>query len=452
MAIRAGSKGGADPTGRGRKPRALPTPIPQRNRNRPVENPYPEKQEFRVGTFRVIEEKDDYLICRGFDPNAKVPFSQITPAAERTIKVAKPPLLQRTPWDLQEVSIHGITYNYEYSDDEFGVRTVRWTDESGNDQELEQKIDTPYFTDDLIMAEEVSMNPVVSGMEIYGTKAKDENGALLTWVDKNASGRHWQPPTFFDDARLPIGDRFLEKFADNTDIEDHKMDRGNGWEYRTGAPGDLTVFPGWCNHSAPGENAHVITYPDPSPGRLGGTTTVSGTSLSMTVTMGWATGDGAEVHIFMFFRVHDNDNLHFVQLTVRGSERRAVLVLYKVEGGITQQVQSKRTNWSASFGSVATLWLIDDGASVDYGVNLYNGGQVDYAPTGSEAEDILAALEWWQSPDNWPLNYIVDRFAIGEASGTQGVGFGARNFAGDYHAGTQFWCFTAGFGSLVPAA
>jgi len=152
---------------------------------RPIEPPFPEKPEFRLGIYTLIEEKDDYLLCKGFDPNAT--WGQYTPAVRKTIKVAKPPLLQRTALDGETVEIGGIDYTYEYSDDELGVRTASWTEYSVA-QEEEQRINTPYFVDDLIVAVEIRENAGLDGLDV-----DSEEGGRLSWVDINASGRHWKP-------------------------------------------------------------------------------------------------------------------------------------------------------------------------------------------------------------------------------------------------------------------
>lgn len=193
MGIRTGSgRGGGGPAGRGGINAGGGSGAPKgrgqaRKPFRPTENTFPEKKEFRLGHYRVIEEKDDYVICTGFDPNAKDPFSKITPDSPRTIKVAKPPLLQRTRWEAEPVTIDGVEYTYEYSNEEFGVRTARWTNESGDQQEEEQRIDLPYLVDDLLIAVEIRKSGAVDGMEVA-----DEEGARLTWIDLNASGRHWK--------------------------------------------------------------------------------------------------------------------------------------------------------------------------------------------------------------------------------------------------------------------
>lgn len=159
----------------------------------PVEEPFPSKGEFRLGVYKVLEEKDDYLKCLGFDPLAKNPFSEITPSAFRTIKVAKPPLLLKSPWDGKTVDIDGTDYTYEYTG--VGVRTVTWTDSDGFDQEVEERITPPYFDDDILVAIEVRKTLVQTGFVVNDEKVEDENDAPLHWVDLNVSGRHWAGDT-----------------------------------------------------------------------------------------------------------------------------------------------------------------------------------------------------------------------------------------------------------------
>jgi hypothetical protein len=186
MGISSGGKKHNGGEGRPRRSkRALP-PHPEKSKPhfRPIENPFPEKKSFRLGVFEIIEEKDDYLICRGYDPNEKHPFAHITPSAYRTIEVGKPPHLQRTAWEDpdQAFEIGGVTYTYEYSDDEFGVRT-----QTGNDgSSEEQRIEIPYFEGDYIVAVELQQNGAVDGFDL-----DNEDGARLSWMDLNVSGRRW---------------------------------------------------------------------------------------------------------------------------------------------------------------------------------------------------------------------------------------------------------------------
>lgn len=204
MSIRSGSgKGSVDaggskkdiPGGVGssskRKRPSFPPPPPKKPLQ-PEQNPFPEKKDFRLGQYRVLEERDDYLLCTGYDPNAKNPFSEVTPSAFRTgplLKIAKPPALQRTVWEATTVTIDGVNYTYEYDNAEFGLRTVTGDDGS----EEEQRIDPPYVLasgiGDIIVAVQIRKNAAVDGMEV-----QDEEGTRLRWIDLNVSGRHWKGP------------------------------------------------------------------------------------------------------------------------------------------------------------------------------------------------------------------------------------------------------------------
>jgi len=156
----------------------------------PIQNPFPEREGFRLGAYTVIEERDDYLICRGFDPNTKFPASQYTPSAQRTIKVAKPSLLQRTVWEnAAYVDIGNRRYTYVYSDSVYGTRTATWVpvdDLTGDASEEYQTIEAPYFPDDVIVAVEIRGDEAVDGIDV-----ENENGGRLSWIDLNISGRHW---------------------------------------------------------------------------------------------------------------------------------------------------------------------------------------------------------------------------------------------------------------------
>lgn len=156
MSIKAGSgKGSADAGGTrggggsfggsGSRKRRNKTPFaenpPPKKPLKPIENTFPEKKAFRLGIYRVEEERDNYLICTGYDPNAKDPFAEIMPTAFRTIKVSK-------PWQDEEV------------------------------------VEVPYEVGDLLVAVEIKKNAAVDGMEVT-----DESGTRLRWMDLNIGGR-----------------------------------------------------------------------------------------------------------------------------------------------------------------------------------------------------------------------------------------------------------------------
>lgn len=221
MSIKAGSgRGGIDRTGgkaevpggvgaSKKRNRARLPPPPPKKPIAPVESPFPQDDGLFLGQYRVIEERADYLLCTGYDPNAKMPGAEVTPDAFRTgplMKVAKPPALQRTPWHNRTVTIGDVEYTYAYSDIEYGLRTVTWTDGDG-DHEEEQRIDVPYTLDSsevanqIIVAVEIKKSAWVHGMAV-----EDEDGARLRWIDLNVSGRHWRNLTTVEeeDSNPPI--------------------------------------------------------------------------------------------------------------------------------------------------------------------------------------------------------------------------------------------------------
>ena len=165
-----------------------------------LEKPFPNSDSFRHGLYVIIEELDDYLICKGFDPNAKHPWTYHTVDVRKTIKVAKPPLLMRTPWegDPTNVRVNGTLRDvtYVYDDDELGKRTASWTIDGVEYEEI-QRIDPPYFVGDAIMAVEVRQSGGFDGLRVeQGPRAipgpvTTEAGGKLTWMDLNNGGRKW---------------------------------------------------------------------------------------------------------------------------------------------------------------------------------------------------------------------------------------------------------------------
>lgn len=167
----------------------FPPPPPKKPIDRIKDDLFEQKPDFRLGYYVVEQEFDDYLVCHGFDPNSPKPASEITPDAYKTITVAKPWELQRTPWDDETVTEGGIAYTYTYSDDEYGVRTATWTDENGQEQSEEQRITPPYLITGVeikITAAQMKKSAWVEGLE-----TEDEDGTRIRWMDFNAAGRHW---------------------------------------------------------------------------------------------------------------------------------------------------------------------------------------------------------------------------------------------------------------------
>lgn len=140
--------------------------------NVPLLNP-----EFSIGIFDIQEERDDYLLCKGYDPNSYH-------AHRESIKVAKPTLLQKTRWDGQTVTLGDVDVTFEYTGG-VGRRIARGTID-GEEVEEVQRITMDYFAEDTIVAVEIKKSPVLNGVDV-----DTEDGGRLRWIDLNVSGRCW---------------------------------------------------------------------------------------------------------------------------------------------------------------------------------------------------------------------------------------------------------------------
>ena len=187
--------------------KALKGPLP------PIEQTFPDSAQFRIGHYVILEEFDDYLVCKGFDPNSQYPFSHHTPGIRKTIKVAKPSLLMRTPWDGTTVNLRvdGVLTDvtYAYDDTELGKRTATW-----DGGEETQRIEVPYFPGDAIMAVEVARSSGYDGLK--RSTVASEAGGRLTWMDVNNSGRRWKPDTEDVSAHVGKASGTITAFADPT--------------------------------------------------------------------------------------------------------------------------------------------------------------------------------------------------------------------------------------------
>lgn len=145
-------------------------------------------RDFRLGMFRILEERDDYLICRGYDPNSSRKL-------RKRIKVAKPTLLQRTPWDGHRVTVAGkdVTFNYQL-ETQPGMGRLRriatatvYGDDGVAEEIVEiQRITMDYLVDDIISA---TQNRKTSFQDYIDVRT--ESGVRIHWVDVNISGRCW---------------------------------------------------------------------------------------------------------------------------------------------------------------------------------------------------------------------------------------------------------------------
>ncbi|HUS40431.1 MAG TPA: hypothetical protein VMX74_13345, partial [Pirellulales bacterium] len=163
MTVRVGKAGSAQ----------LAYSIPKRKPLAPIDNPFgfsDQKDDFRLGVYQFVEEFDDYIVCRGYDPNANLEVH--TPSAPKTINVAKPSLLMRSPWDGKTVrmkvddglgslsTLTEVTYTYGV---EPGTRTA-FAEIDGTAIIEYQRITMDYHVGDIIIAVQVKHNAVVDGL------------------------------------------------------------------------------------------------------------------------------------------------------------------------------------------------------------------------------------------------------------------------------------------------
>lgn len=202
MTIKVGGGNGFINVGGNEKREAVSFGQPPKKPLPAVENPFPEKMETRLGLFKILEEKEDYLICKGFDPNAER-ATPITRGAFKKINVAKPPLLQQTRWDGQTVSliVDGVATDVSFEYVGVGVRIARATINESIVEEV-QRITMDYIVGDSLLCAQVREEGLLDGMGVYSsaglpgftltsTSQNIAGGGRLTWLDFNVSGRCW---------------------------------------------------------------------------------------------------------------------------------------------------------------------------------------------------------------------------------------------------------------------
>ena len=126
----------------------------------------------RQAQMTVKELKDDYLICEGRDPATRVPLMDVP--------VAKPYLLQKTPWDGKRQVVDGKQVQYTYEDN--GTREAKATIDDEEVTET-QKITPDYFVGDVISVERISaLKPL---------QVTTDSGDPVVLLDQNTGGRTW---------------------------------------------------------------------------------------------------------------------------------------------------------------------------------------------------------------------------------------------------------------------
>jgi len=140
-----------------------------------------------VSLLTIVDEdfeKDDYVICSGYDPD--------TNSYATDIPVAKPWLLQRTPFEGRSVirkSLDGdFEVTYEYID--IGLRLATAIIDGEEVQELQR------ITEDYQPGEDLACIRTIIGQgetnSHTGWQANDgQSNFYLQWLDLNFSGRAW---------------------------------------------------------------------------------------------------------------------------------------------------------------------------------------------------------------------------------------------------------------------
>jgi len=128
--------------------------------------------------FEILEDGEfhDYLLCKGYDPDTGRTFSEI--------KIAKPHLLQKTPFHEKTVTLRDLEVTYEYLD-QVGLRRAMATVEGNNEDEW-QRITEDYFPGDILLAIRAR-----ASRSVDNTEWPDGSDPPFEWVDLNVSGRAW---------------------------------------------------------------------------------------------------------------------------------------------------------------------------------------------------------------------------------------------------------------------
>lgn len=143
------------------------------------EGPAPPNGGTKIKTFKIVEEKDDYLVCIRSTPG-------VEDDPETTVNIAKPFLLRKTGFHGETIDYGRGSIKYTYS--EIGIRlaevmsinpaddNVEETDEGTQESQM---IVPPYYVGEIITAHQGE------------TGLKDEVNENIGWSDMNTGARTW---------------------------------------------------------------------------------------------------------------------------------------------------------------------------------------------------------------------------------------------------------------------
>jgi len=126
-------------------------------------------------SFRVKSVEIDYLICRTWDGRVE---------GSVDVKVALPPLLQRTPFDGTSAGRDGFTYVYAS-----GNNIERTSTKTEDDTTEEQEIIPRYVVNDTILA----IKTIAGSSGVFqGTDGDGNPINPIEWMDLNIDDRMWR--------------------------------------------------------------------------------------------------------------------------------------------------------------------------------------------------------------------------------------------------------------------
>lgn len=154
-----------------------------------------------IRSFAVIQEFDDYLLCAPLntgsysnDPKANVPFPPVynpdlgsNVPAEQLVYVAKPYILQRTPWEGTFVypGTNSSSVWPPALDHVPGVRAYY------TNPDIQAPISPAYQTGEIILAA-LAVTGYINPATVTSTaELSDHTNSAIVWEDLNAAGRVW---------------------------------------------------------------------------------------------------------------------------------------------------------------------------------------------------------------------------------------------------------------------
>jgi len=148
-----------------------------------TKTPKPSKE---LKAFKVISIQEDILLCSPY-----IPGQNTNPESELTA-VAKPHLLQFSPWHGKTVRYGSfvVKYTYQEKDKRLAVRDPDSSQSSGNSREEIQTVTPPYFIpsgwNDNDVFDVIIARPAITKFYVDNDPTKP-----VVWEDINTGGRQW---------------------------------------------------------------------------------------------------------------------------------------------------------------------------------------------------------------------------------------------------------------------